>query len=178
MQAVLNVAWDKLLPAMQASATLPADDAAREKLQERLKRLALKPQEGPAASASAAEVWGKKYAFPENRRKLESVTLEKGAEDGAATIVARIDGAERRIECARGAWKKGRSGWGALPEQPVAASGAWTAGDTYTARACFYETPFIVTVTLKFAGDELHCTSESNVGFGPTKEPTLVGKAE
>ena len=62
--------------------------------------------------------------------------------------------------------------------QPAAASGAWTAEDTFTAKLCFYETPFIVTVRLRFSGKELHYTCDSNVGFGPTKEPELVGKAE
>jgi len=60
----------------------------------------------------------------------------------------------------------------------VAASGAWTANDTFTAMLCFYETPYIVTIRLKFSGQELQCDSEANVGFGPTKEPQLVGKAE
>jgi hypothetical protein len=60
----------------------------------------------------------------------------------------------------------------------VAASGGWTADGTFTAKICFYETPFTVTATLKFSGAELQCSSESNVGFGPTKGPQLSGKAE
>ena len=68
--------------------------------------------------------------------------------------------------------------YGMLPEQPAAASGAWTEDDTFKARICFYETPFIVTVNLKFSGDQLLLNSESNVSFGRTKPPQLVGKAE
>jgi len=60
----------------------------------------------------------------------------------------------------------------------VAASGAWTTNDTFTAKLCFYETPFIVTIRLKFSDRELQCNSEANVGFGPTKEPQLTGKTE
>jgi hypothetical protein len=59
----------------------------------------------------------------------------------------------------------------------VAASGAWTAPDTYTAKLAFYETPFALTLTLRFAGDELLYDSEYNVAFGQTKRPSLVGKA-
>jgi hypothetical protein len=65
-----------------------------------------------------------------------------------------------------------------MHEQPAAASGAWTADESFTAKLCFYETPFVVTVTLKFAGDEVRFNSETNVGFGATKEAQLVGKAE
>jgi hypothetical protein len=63
------------------------------------------------------------------------------------------------------------------PEQPAAASGAWTAADTFTAKICFYETPFIITLTMKFDGDRLLLDSRSNVGFGATKMPQLAGKA-
>ena len=65
------------------------------------------------------------------------------------TLVARVDGVEQRIVCGRGQWQKGRMAWGPLPQQPVAASGAWTADDTFTAKLCFYETPFIVTVNVE-----------------------------
>ncbi|MCY2953928.1 MAG: hypothetical protein NTU53_18455 [Planctomycetota bacterium] len=134
-----------------------------------------RPQEG---SGSAAKVLGTRYVFPANDRKLESLTLAGDGKDGAATLITRIDGVERRIACGRGTWQKARMAWGQLSEQPVAASGAWTADDTFTARLCFYETPFVVTVTLKFVGQELRYNSESNVGFGPTREPQLVGKAQ
>jgi hypothetical protein len=123
-------------------------------------------------------VWGKKYVFSANERKLESIALESAGQDGAVTLVAKIDGTLRRINCGRGNWQKGRLAWSRLPEQPAAASGAWTENDTFTAKFCFYETPFVVTLKLKFSGDEVRCTSEANVGFGSTKESELVGKAE
>jgi len=174
MQAVLNLIWDKLLPAMKSSPLAP-DDAAGKKLEQTLKGLSLRPQEG---SGSPAKVLGKKYVFAANERKLEAITLESDGNDGAVTLVTRFDGGERRLACGRGTWQKGRVAWGQLPEQPVAASGAWTADDTFTAKLCLYETPFIVTIRLKFSGQELQCNCEANVGFGPTKEPQLTGKAE
>ncbi len=198
MQAVLNVVWDKLLPGLK-SAALPADDAAREKLERTLKGLSLA---APKGSGSPPKVSGKKYVFAANKRKLEALTLESDDKDGAVTLVARVDGVEQvdagggvghglrvtlvarvdgveqRIACGRGTWQKGRIAWGTLAEQPAAASGAWTEDDTFTAKLCFYETPFTITVTLKFSGEELRISSESNVGFGATKEPALVGKAE
>jgi len=65
-----------------------------------------------------------------------------------------------------------------LSEQPVAASGAWTADDTYTAQLSFYETPFVLTLNLKFNDDQLLYDCEYNVNFGPTKQPQLVGKPQ
>ncbi|MBX9626564.1 MAG: beta-lactamase family protein [Gemmataceae bacterium] len=169
---VLNVVWDKLLPGFTPSA-LPADEEARGKLSQALKGLTIKVPQG---NGTAPDVAGKTYKFPANERKLESVALE--TKDGDVTLVAKFDGAERRIACGRGTWKAGRAAWGRLSEQPAAASGAWTADDTYTARVCFTETPFVVTLRLTFTGGEVRYESQMNVGFGPTKEAPLVGKAE
>ena len=58
----------------------------------------------------------------------------------------------------------------------MAATGAWTADDTYTVKACLYETPFCRTLRLWFTGRALVLDQEMNVGFGPTKRPQLVGR--
>src|SRR5438874_2734817 len=71
MQAVLNLVWDHLLPAMKPS-PLAMDDSARKLLEHRLKGLALRPQEG---TGSPAKVSGKKYLFPANEQKLEAITI-------------------------------------------------------------------------------------------------------
>jgi CubicO group peptidase (beta-lactamase class C family) len=172
MQGVLNVVWDKLLPALKPSA-LPPDDVAAGKLERALKGLTLRLPQGKGTPAKDA---GKKYVFPANDRKLEWVSLEPG-KDGVATLVTRVDGKEQRIACGSGNWQKGRIAWGRLPEQPAAAAGAWTADDTFTAKVCFPETPFVATIRLKFAGGEARYESEMNVGFGPAKDAPLVGKA-
>ncbi len=173
MQSVLNLVWDRLLPAMRPS-PLASDDEAAKKLQQTLKHLSLRPQEG---SSSPAKVWGKKYVFPVNPRKSQSLRLQT-EKDGTVTLVMELDGVEQRIACGCGAWRKGRAALGLLPLQPVAASGAWTADNTFTAKVCFYETPFIVTLSLRFSGQELQFDAEGNVNFGPTKQPQLVGKTE
>src|SRR5262249_37687787 len=147
----------------------------RKKLADTLKALTLRPVEG---SATAPKVMGTKYVFGANERKLESLTLEGDDKDGPVTVVTRVDGVERRIVCGRGVWRKGRVAWGSFAEQPAAASGAWNADDTFTARLCFTETPFTLTITLKFSGQELRCGTEANVGFGSTQDAPLVGKAE
>ncbi len=71
-----------------------------------------------------------------------------------------------------------QAAWSQLERQPIAASGAWTADNTFTAKLCFYETPYVVTLTLTFSGDELRVDAETNVGFGPTRQPQRIGKTE
>ena len=171
MQPFLNLVWDKLLPAMKSSA-LAADGDATTKLGGALQGLSLRPQEG---SATPAKLPSKKYVFPPNVHQLETVTLESNEKENGMTLVMRFDGVEQRIPCGRGVWQKGRGRLGLTLEQPVAASGAWTENDTFTAKLCFYETPFLVTTQLKFAGDELLYHAKTNVGFGPSGEARLLG---
>ncbi|HUL76480.1 MAG TPA: serine hydrolase [Vicinamibacteria bacterium] len=177
MQAVLNLVWQHLLGGMQA-APLPADGTAQARLTQKLASLALRPPAGRPTSPVAARVSGRVYELPKNDGGIEAVGVDFGKE---TTLVVRAGGRERRLPCGRGDWRRG----GTFPagkallsgdaEQAVAASGAWTDDDTFTVKACLYETPFCATLGLRFAGDALVFDQEMNVGFGPTRQPTLVG---
>lgn len=176
MQGILNLAWEILLPGLKSPTPLPTDDAGAAKLAQRLKGLIVRPPEGSGKPADVS--FARTFVFPPEEGKLELITLEGAGKNGPVTVVARMQGVDRRITIGRGQWHKARLAWGRLPEQPAAASGAWTADDTFTFKLCFYETPFIATVKLTFAGDELRYTSEMNVGFGSTKEAERIGKAK
>jgi CubicO group peptidase (beta-lactamase class C family) len=172
MQAVLDLVWDKLLPAFQTS-TLAADDESHRKLVRKLASLSLRPVAG---SGKPATVSGKRFTFPANPAKLEWLRLQ--CEDSGDTLVVRKAGKDHRIICGHGHWQKGDMPLLMPGRQPAAACGHWTADDTYTARICFTETPLILTLTLKFSGNEVELNPETNVGFGSTKMPQLVGKTE
>jgi hypothetical protein len=174
MQGVLDVVWDKLLPAIKPG-KLAADDEAEKKLKQRLAKLSLKMPESGAIAPE--KVVGKKFVFPANEQKLESLALEIGS-SGTITLVTQIAGSEQRLVCAPEAWTRGNISWANWPGRPAASCGAWTANDTFTAKACFYETPFVNTIRIKFSGDEVRVTSEQNVGFGATKEAELIGRAQ
>ena len=97
MQAVLNLVWDKLLPAMKPS-PLPADDEAA--------ATARTDAEGPVAASpgglgTPAKVAGKKYVFPANDRKLEAITLESDGKDGHARRASRRRRAADRLRTRR-----------------------------------------------------------------------------
>jgi CubicO group peptidase (beta-lactamase class C family) len=171
MQAVMNLVWDKLLPAFQSS-PLNTDRTAQSNLEQKLKSLSLKPQTG---SSTPPQVLGRKYVFPPNDQKLQMIKLEPGEPDGDFILTARIDGAEHRTVCRKGAWHKGSTALNSASKQEVAASGAWTADDTYTVKFCFYETPFVVTTTLNFKDDELQYQTQANVGFGAKSDVKLIG---
>ncbi len=179
-QGVLNLVWDKLLPALNAGAISEDPEAAR-KLQDKLKVLTIRKPKGPSTSPTLAQVGGKTYAFPSNDKKLESVRVEAGSNPGEVAIITRTDGrtSESRSPASTGRRESSpppRAGiTPAQGTRNIAAIGAWTADDTYTARVVLYETPFVLTMTLRFAGDDLFYDSQVNVRG---KDPQLVGRRQ
>jgi CubicO group peptidase (beta-lactamase class C family) len=170
MQRVLNLLWDKLLPGFDAKGNKEAQRA----LKERLGHLSLRFPEGAANSPNAAKWNAKRYVFPANAQKLESIMLQ--TQERGTRLTLGLDGKEQHIDVGSGAWRKGKLTIGTFKDAPIAASGAWKDENTYVLKICFYESPTTLTVALKNEGEELRCDAEYNVAFGPTKQPQLVGK--
>lgn len=183
MQGIMNLVWDKLLPAMQPK-RLPADKETRQQLERKLAGLTLHPVSGNFTSPISVQTSGKKYLFPTNDQNIEAVTFEFTGPE--ATLVLRSRGADHRIACGYNTWRNGRTSLTAAldprvvdpVEQAVAGCGAWTADDTYTAKLALYETPLALTFNFRFAGDQLFVDHEYSVAFGPTKRPQLVGQVQ
>ena len=68
----------------------------------------------PEAAATEVKVAPKKYVFPANDRKLESLVIETSPTADSTTLVFRIDGTEQRIVCGRRALAKGQDRLGLL----------------------------------------------------------------
>jgi CubicO group peptidase (beta-lactamase class C family) len=178
MPAVLNLVWDKLLPAMSAS-PLSVEEAAHQKLQAKLASLLLPTQKRSAAAKLPLDVAGKAFVFKSNDQKVDALALEFSGDNGEATLVGRFNGKpEQRIVCGNNEWKKCRLAFSTLPEQSAAVSGAWTGDNTYTAKICLYETPFTITVRLEFADGKLRFEPTWNVAFGAAKKGQLVGELQ
>ncbi len=174
LAGVMNLVWEHILPALQPD-PLPEDKEAVAALRRKLAGLALKAPTGDLKKPLAAKVSGKRYVFPANDAKLESLELAFGP-DGAV-LTARQDGRLSRVPCGR-SWRRGAALLTNGVAEKIAGSGAWTADETYTAKLAAYETPFVMTVALQFKGAELLVDTEYNVGFGERKRPQLVGRLE
>ena len=70
MASVMNLVWDRLVPALKAGA-LPADGAAHRKLTAKLATLTLRAPSGTATSAMATNVAGKRYTFDSNKQSID-----------------------------------------------------------------------------------------------------------
>lgn len=182
MQAVLNLVWEHLLPAMQ-DAPLPADADAEATLAARLATLQLRTPTGEQSSPIAEAVSGVRYDFDQNDDGLRALQLDFDTQGGAQLTLYDARG-EHHIACGDQAWAANTTDLDKPFDEDdphaAAASGAWTADDTYTLRLAFNETPFIHTLTFHFVEGRLEYRKQYNVGFASPEELAgnlLVGKA-
>ena len=180
MQGVLNLAWEHLLPGMQPASTSKSDAAMpgrsvdAKTLPHALKMLELPFPSGQPTSPTLARVSGRTFRFPSNPQGLEALTLT--FEGKQCRLTLKDAKGEQSLNCAPDTWIKGTARLEGTPSTRVAIRGAWTQDDTYTATLCFYETPFVQTISCAFTADEVTLTRKRNVGFGSTENPPLVGK--
>jgi CubicO group peptidase (beta-lactamase class C family) len=174
MQVVLDKVWAHLLPAMQPQA-LPASPQAYADLQRKLAGLSLPPAQGLPSSSGAQHSSGKTYKLERNDLNLESVAVEFGPE--YSTLTVRGEDGEHRLQAGYATWWKGTANLRGKGEEPVAASGAWTAPDTCEVRVCCYESEFCPTFRLHYAGDELQLQVEPNVAWDEPTVTTIAGRA-
>ncbi len=181
MQAVLDLVWQHLLPAMHDNPIVD-DPSAQHLLTERLAGLRLAPTRGQATSPLAPMISGRSYALEGSPDGLEAISFDFAANECRLTI--RGKGGIQRIPCGHGRWalsegtllRAREAPEAALPAR-VAASGGWADDGTYVADVCWYETPFRRTLTCRFDGDRLTVDQKVNVSFGNVEWPRLSGKA-
>ena len=163
MQAVLDLVWQHLLPAM-GEAPLPADAAAQARLLEALDRLALPMPAGQASSPRAARVSGHRYALARNDLGLESVAF--GFE--GATMRVEFRDTAGRLHPLVGAFRDWQPGETTLPGTPprlspageppagtrhrYRAAGAWKDEATFELLLRFVETAHHDRLTFRFEG--------------------------
>ncbi len=181
MQKVLDTVWTRLLTEMKTGALEP-DTEAHARLTDTLATLALRPVQGERLPATAIGLLGKVYAFEENEKGVKTLSLNQDGSELYLTL-NNLHG-EQRINCGSGKWSKGEITFERELNPPlgmtngrqtVAASGAWTTPDVYTAHVYFCETPYRLTMALRFKDDRLYLDLDYNVSFG-AKKWQLIGQ--
>lgn len=175
MQSVLNLVWNKLLPAFQ-SESLPENGDAAKQLATKLASLQLPTPNGQETSSIADSINKKRFAIEKNAQNIEGVTFEIGP-NNSVSVQLEIAGKTLTIPHGFQKWINSEYQFSGAPAQPVAASGAWTSTSEYTSKLPLYTTPFTMTMKFQFDGDKIKIETESNVSFGPTKFPSLTGNA-
>jgi hypothetical protein len=181
MQAILDAAWDKLLPGISAVAIQTKN---RSILQQKLEEQDIKPRQAGASSRVVSvpkRRSGLKFRMEPNSLNFKLVTLNLDGERGSALL--NVGTKIYRLHWGLIEWVKG-TGIRAKPtdvlpglvSNKTAGKGDWVADRTYEVTLCYYETPFIDTLIFKFTGDrQITISVKTNVGFGPTTHPDIVG---
>ena len=184
MQAIMDLVFAKLLPAMRA-ASLPEDPRAETILKERLAGLSVRPVIGRKSSPVAGEVTGRRFLFEPNELGIESIAFDYAG--GATSLHVQTTQGSHRVAIQAEGWAHSRAAFAFGLEgtpgltgtpQAIAANGAWQTDDSYAVKLVLSETPFYTSLVFRFDGDELHLQAVPNVGFGPRREVSLVGRAE
>jgi len=134
----------------------------------------LPPQQGAVNSPLEAEISGKTFQVQKNKMKVESVSLVFEKEHTELNL--RVGGGDFRLTCGHGEWLNCIFPLYMFGPQPAAASGAWKAPDTYEAKVCLPEAPFVYTMTFHFIEKQVEIALVVNVNFGPTAAPLMKGK--
>jgi CubicO group peptidase (beta-lactamase class C family) len=176
---VMNLVWQNLLPAVLGSAQAE-NPTALEALRQRLAGLALPMPGGETTSGLAADVSGRRYATAQNSRGIQGLTLDFAGAQPRLQIED-ADGTHS-ITIGTGSWARQRTSYYKhinelfdTPEQGLAATGAWSAPDTFVARLCFDETPYTMTATFRFQGEQVRVNMAYNVRWGAATEPEITG---
>jgi CubicO group peptidase (beta-lactamase class C family) len=177
MQMVMNLVWDKILPAFNAS-SLPLNPESDRRLSEKLAGLSLRTQAGQATSPMAPKVFGKRYSFPDNAQHIEALTLESPAGGAGTRLILRTAGVDQSCVCGYGSWSKDSSTGAPGKAVPIAASGAWSSDDTYSATLVRYQTPISTEYDLRFSDGGVILEALDNVGNSPPTRIRVIGTAE
>jgi CubicO group peptidase (beta-lactamase class C family) len=173
MGAIMNIVWDKLLPAMKENA-LEENKEAFTALQKKLGSLGLSKVKAQPDSPMAGEINGKSFQLKPNREGIKGLEFKLEAGTTAVTFITAegsftlLAGSDSLVKCNLP---------GAAGENvPAASSAGWSSPDTLVIRTYLYETPFRYMTKVSFGKDGVRLTRNINVSMGPSSELVLEGK--
>jgi len=169
------------VPAVQ-DAALPENAGSLQALEDKLGSLSLPLPMGADSSGMAAQVSGAHYTVASNAKGITGLSFDFASATPTVTIE---DGdGPHAISVGIGNWVRGRTGFKKhinelydTPEQGIAARGAWSADDTFSARMVMTETPYTVITDFKFVGDQVTLNVSYNIRWSVNDmtEPAVVG---
>jgi CubicO group peptidase (beta-lactamase class C family) len=173
MQAILNLVWNHLLPAMQEG-PLEENEAAYKSLQDKLGTLSLSVVKGGKTSTEVKNISGQWYKLKPNSEGISEISFNLSGNENTVTI-KKADGTFT-IPIGTDSLKKGTFVFPRLGEQVIASSGAWTSPVIFQMRTYLYETPYYFNYKFTFGLDEVTIDQSMNVSFGQAGLPPIRGK--
>ena len=172
MGAIMNLVWDKLLPALKEK-PIEENNNAFKALQQKLNSLTLSAAKGEATSPQVKTISDKPYVMKSNEEGITSMVFNLKTKDPSITFTKGNKSANIPIK--NGELKKGTYPIPTGEIMQVASSYGWTSPEVLQVRAYLYETPFYFTYNITFNKNDVTVIRTSNVNFGPTTTLEMKG---
>ncbi|MZQ81121.1 serine hydrolase [Paenibacillus sp. 5J-6] len=179
MQAVLDVVWAELLPALSAAEVTEPNEAIQAVLAERLASLRIDAPQVELSSPNEVQLEGRVFHLEPNELQLETIAL-RFSEQGAELLIGNKRIGDQNVQLGRGAWKESRIRIESVKrgaEQNAEGSFTWKNGNTLEIQLLFVETPFTYTLTLRPDGEVLELDFSANVAWEAGRILTIRGQA-
>ena len=182
MGGIMNLVWDRLLPAMQDE-PLAEDPEAHGRLKNRLENLSI-PLPSNSLNAGGHEKWlGRTWKFKENPLDVESLSLRD--EGGDSVLAISTSDGTHEIRSSSTRWVAGKTELLLGVTAPaaskqvnrIAASGAWTAESVFSVQLAFTEAPRMATIQLQFSDEGVAFELKNSTSFGGGQIHKLAGEA-
>ncbi len=175
MQAVLNVAWQTILPTLIPVAQ--ADDSeGRAALQAQLADREIARPQGQPTSLLEGDVAKRTYRLADNALGWQS--LRFGRADSHLTLLLETAGGVREIRVGTTDWAKGKLMLDVPATLPVAARGAWTYAADLQVAIVYLNWAAQRTINVHFAADALTLRTTVTGSFAPAEEIVIRGQAD
>jgi CubicO group peptidase (beta-lactamase class C family) len=189
MQAVLELMWDSLLPAMHFG-PLPQDAPSAGRLRRELSSLALPLPRGAATSVTMDRIQDKTFELESNSLRMESVSFR--ADAGTYVVRMKHPRGASEVRFGMAKWVDGETDMPGMPPTLIAhdmrdmgpskltAAGAWKDDATLELQWRFYETPHRDTVVCSFQDGQVEIRFMSSISQlspsdRPERRPVLRG---
>lgn len=194
MQGILNIVWDRLLPAFEA-APLPSNPEAEHRLRAQLEGLRI-PIPRSDAFAEGRKRWlgrdwsgysgeggPQHYGFEENPLGLKTLSLFREGENSVLYLSTSSD--FDRIRASPLEWVAGETTLdlgvpmlaGGRERHRIAASEAWTGENSVSIRIAYTEAPVMTNLGLHFEDNGVTVQVTHDATFGTTELPSIIGQA-
>ena len=185
MGAIMQKAWDHLLPGIHDEALAPNKEATKS-LSDRIANLELPKVDDELDGENVkpnGRASGTRYVFGENDLGVKSIRFS--LEDGESQLVIVDENGEYTFPLGMNGWHRSRvPAVGPLIDRipnaddvGVATHAVWTESDTLHSRIWLYESPYRVDIAARFEADAVHLDVKRNVGWSK-KSFELKGTAE
>lgn len=189
MQAVLDAAWNHILPALRGT-NLASGKTQQSALTKKLTALTLLPASSQPSTTVASQISGKTYTIADNSLHVKDISLTFG-KDGCI-FKLQDDKGPHQVLCGVNRWVESTTTFAVAPlmltptpvpgseTRKVAGSGSWQDANTFVMVWRFIETAHYDTVTCRFGADGVQVEFQSSLNvLAKTKDkrPVLEGKA-